>query len=651
MQQERDTAKSFAQFIVDAMGSTQTYFTGLAATPATGLQVQIGVGAVYQYGQIDPTTWAGLAADTWQGSLLGLSLAAKTLSGFTAPATAGQSINYLIEAQVQVQDVAAVNLPFTNGATPPATVYASKSPSRQNVVVFQVKAGTAAATGSQVTPTADAGWIPLYAVTVDNGESSLTSGDIVSAANAPAFYGFVHTNPNGNTPVFLSPSAQQTGFINISGNATVGEIIAADALFGGASATANFDGTWANGFAGDFLKLTAAGFTGSAQSTDSLDIAGSIGYVGTHAGTDADPYPQSQLNVAMLGGKLASDYALASGHYITLYTGAPTADPTNLNAAIGGYFEANVAQGTAPIQVISTTQCPNLNAQYVGGFAPGNATGEIPVSNGTVCTNLNAQLLDGLTSAAFQPAGSYAILNAENTGDFSVSGQFFSYGGTGSQQLSLGYMASNGFGINGGGPMTFVNSFAAPIALLGPSVRTDGPLYVGDGTRQNAYMQDLIPSGVVRSGMCIYTVTYGGTSNAYPYPGNGTAWGTYGSVAGQLNVGTDRISTGKFWIGFRCKVTCNASVAVNFNGIGFASGTIYVDGADVGQVGGNINGCSRTLSAGTHTIDIIYAAARLALEYYEGSAQGDWGGSLTMFGWLPMSGGQVSNAITAIVPG
>ena len=65
------------------------------------------------------------------------------------------------------------------------------------------------------------------------------------------------------------------------------------------------------------------------------------------------------------------------------------ANTFNGNQTVNGSVSAtqlisNAAQGTAPLQVTSTTQVPNLNASYLGGFA----------------------------ASAFQPAGSYATLGA-----------------------------------------------------------------------------------------------------------------------------------------------------------------------------------------------------------------------------------------------
>jgi hypothetical protein len=658
MQAEKDAAIALWQFILDALGSNSSVFSGLAATPGTGLQVNIAAGSLYQFGEIDPTTWSDMPSDESSWMLQGINFATQALTGFTPPGTAGQSIDYLIECQIQVTDEATVSTPFTDGATPPSTVYQMQSPARQNVIAFQVKAGSAATTGSQTPPSPDAGWVPLWVVAVDNGESGFSSGDISLAPNAPEFFGFVHTNPNGNTPVFLSPLSQQTGFLNISGAALVGGLVAGYALIGsGATLVTNFASAFKGGFAGDFLSLSiTGGWPGAAQSTDSLDIAGSIGYTGAHAGTDLDPYPESQLNVAMLGGKLASDYALASGHYLILYTGTPTADPTNINAAIAGYLKINVVTGTAPLQVTSTTLCTNLNAQFVGGLAPGNTSGEIAVSNGTLCVNLNAQYLNGLPSSAFQLAGSYAVMNATNSGTFTATGSIATTGGTGSSQAILNYSATNGFGLNSGGALAYLQSQSAPLGLIGSSILTSGPIFAGGDSPQNVSAKDFIPTGLMRAGMCVYTVTSGGTGNTYPYPGNGVAIGTKAGIAGEINVCADSVLSSEFYIGYRCKITLSGSLTVNFAGLGLPSGTIYVDGSVVATVGGGPgvpNPQPYTFSAGTHTVDIVYAAYNMALAYYTGSegASNDWGGNLTVFGWLPLSGGKISSVITAITPG
>jgi hypothetical protein len=61
----------------------------------------------------------------------------------------------------------------------------SQAQTRKCGVAVQVKAGTAATTGSQVTPTPDAGYIGLWVVTVANGQTTITSGNISLYPGAP----------------------------------------------------------------------------------------------------------------------------------------------------------------------------------------------------------------------------------------------------------------------------------------------------------------------------------------------------------------------------------------------------------------------------------------------------------------------------------
>jgi len=52
-------------------------------------------------------------------------------------------------------------------------------------VTLQAKAGVAATTGSQTTPAADSGYTGLYVVTVANGQTQITAGNISQVAGAP----------------------------------------------------------------------------------------------------------------------------------------------------------------------------------------------------------------------------------------------------------------------------------------------------------------------------------------------------------------------------------------------------------------------------------------------------------------------------------
>lgn len=190
------TAQKFAMigiaWAVQAALGTSTLVSGLGCVPTgpASLQVVVNPGVIYTQGNTDGSTFGGLAADSHQIMKQGILADAATLS-CPAPGTAGQSINYLIEAQFQEVDGTPVVLPYYN-ASNPATAWSgpNNTGTAQNTVrkascAVQVKAGAAATTGSQVTPAADAGWTGLWVVTVANGQSTITAGNIAALAGAP----------------------------------------------------------------------------------------------------------------------------------------------------------------------------------------------------------------------------------------------------------------------------------------------------------------------------------------------------------------------------------------------------------------------------------------------------------------------------------
>ena len=163
---------------------------GLACTPGTGLTVQVGQGQIYSLSTVDPTGYSSLAAMANPLVKQGLLLTPAVLN-CPAPGTAGQSINYLVEVQFQEVDNTPVVLPYYNAANPaiawsgPAGSGTAQNTVRDDICAVQVKAGIAAATGSQTTPTVDAGWTALYVVTVAYGASSIVGGNISLAVGAP----------------------------------------------------------------------------------------------------------------------------------------------------------------------------------------------------------------------------------------------------------------------------------------------------------------------------------------------------------------------------------------------------------------------------------------------------------------------------------
>jgi hypothetical protein len=198
-----------AQYTMTAIAKVSAALLGTAGTvnglacaatsPAT-MAVQIGAGEIYQTAPLEATACGTLPQNTSSTILKqGVQLGTYTTATFAAPVTSGQSINYLIEAQYQDSDI---SLDPTSGASPvvlqfynsanPATPWSGPNNSgatsntfRDGVVAYQIKAGVAATTGTQVTPSPDTGWIGLWVVTVPFGASSLTATNISQYTGSP----------------------------------------------------------------------------------------------------------------------------------------------------------------------------------------------------------------------------------------------------------------------------------------------------------------------------------------------------------------------------------------------------------------------------------------------------------------------------------
>jgi hypothetical protein len=197
----QNTMTSIAKVCAALFGTGGTV-NGLACT-ATGpasMAVQIGAGEIYQMEALEATTCGTLPANTTNTILKqGIQLGTYTTSTFAVPGTSGQSINYLIEAQYQDSDISLdptsgaspVVLQFYNAANPttpwsgPSNSGSTSNTFRDGIIAYQIKAGTAATTGTQVTPSPDTGWIGLWVITVAYGATSLTSANIAQYTGSP----------------------------------------------------------------------------------------------------------------------------------------------------------------------------------------------------------------------------------------------------------------------------------------------------------------------------------------------------------------------------------------------------------------------------------------------------------------------------------
>jgi hypothetical protein len=166
---------------------------GLACTPTSpaSLTVNIGPGSITQLSPLDATAYGSLAADVADELVkTGINLASTSFT-LSAPANSGQSVNYLVEAAFDESDTSPVVLPYVNAANPaqpysgPGNSGTAQNTQRIQRVQLQLKPGAAANAGAQSTPVVDAGWVGLYVITVNFGQTAITASEIITLPGAP----------------------------------------------------------------------------------------------------------------------------------------------------------------------------------------------------------------------------------------------------------------------------------------------------------------------------------------------------------------------------------------------------------------------------------------------------------------------------------
>lgn len=165
-------------------------FACIPTTPAS-MAVQVLPGVLFATSALDAASYGTLAADiTHQLVKQGIALDTTNLT-LVAPVTSGHAVNYLIQAAFTETDEVPVVLPYYNATTPsqpfsgPENSGGAQYTKRSCKVVVSAKAGVSATSGTQVTPSPDAGYVPLYVVTIAQGQTSITSPNISKHASSP----------------------------------------------------------------------------------------------------------------------------------------------------------------------------------------------------------------------------------------------------------------------------------------------------------------------------------------------------------------------------------------------------------------------------------------------------------------------------------
>jgi hypothetical protein len=201
----------------DLSAGITTALGGWAPTYNGNLTVTLGSGRLYQVEDIDTTAYSSLSANTTQVVQQAIN-PGQTLTFTTAGLTSGQSQWVLVEVIYAQADTIPSNDPtggvltYANPASPtepyigPNNAGTSQPTLRQAQAVLQLKYGTPATTGSQVPPSVDAGYQPMYLVNLTYGQTSITSADLFIAGptvtpNPPAYTAPFYTGPAGASTV------------------------------------------------------------------------------------------------------------------------------------------------------------------------------------------------------------------------------------------------------------------------------------------------------------------------------------------------------------------------------------------------------------------------------------------------------------------
>ena len=189
-----------------------------SATAPASLTISVGPGSVTSLSVLDSAPFGSLPADNTDPLVkMGITIRPTTFT-LTAPGTSGQSINYLVQATLSELDATPVVLPYYNAASPaqpfsgPANNGTSQNTQRLQQVQLQLKPSPPANSGSQVTPPVDNGWIGLYVITVNYGQTQISSPSIAVYPGA-AFIAF-----KLNT---LTPGFSRIATFTTSGSFTV----------------------------------------------------------------------------------------------------------------------------------------------------------------------------------------------------------------------------------------------------------------------------------------------------------------------------------------------------------------------------------------------------------------------------------------------
>jgi hypothetical protein len=359
---------------------TNTIADGLAcqATNPASMNVVIGPGSITQLCPVDTLAYGSIPADSADLVVkMGINIGSTTF-GLTAPSSAGQSINYLVEASFQEVDGNPVVLPYYNASNPaqsfsgPSNSGSAQNTVRTEQVQLQIKPGLPGNTGSQATPAADSGWVGLYQIMVSYGQTQIAAGNIVVVPTAP----FLIWKLPSLRPGFGSgvQSFTSSGNFSVPGGVFQVEV---EVWGAGSGSYASLPGLASGGGSGGgYARMLVAGLI-PGQIVPVTVGAGGGG--GTTAGVAATPGGTSSFGpfVSATGGSLNAQATISAPQNGATPPGTGVAGNVNFGGSAGqaGISNQGGMGGAAPMGGTQNSGSTGNMGYFPGGGASGAGTG------------------------------------------------------------------------------------------------------------------------------------------------------------------------------------------------------------------------------------------------------------------------------------
>lgn len=367
-------------FLAQAVLGTNSVVDGLALTPTSpaSLTVNVGPGSITQLTVVDATAFGSLPADATDPLIkMGINLQPVPFT-LVAPTVSGQSTNYLIEASFIESDGVPIVLPYYNAANPalpfsgPNNTGVTQNTQRVQRVQLQLKAGTPANSGSQLTPPVDSGWIGLYAITVNFGQTAVTAASVTTLPSAPLINWKLPSLSPGFGAGVQAFTASGAFVVPVGVSRVEVELWGAGSgSFASTSSIASGGGS-----GGGYARKRIAGLTPGQAITITV---GAGGTAGTTGGIGAGAGGTSSFGgfVSATGGSLNVSASTANPQNGAIPGGTGVGGDVNLMGSSGqiGYQSVGGMGGGAPMGGMQTSGTAGNSGVFPGGGASGAGTG------------------------------------------------------------------------------------------------------------------------------------------------------------------------------------------------------------------------------------------------------------------------------------